>query len=807
MTNDKRIVLFIILMVAWMIASPYLMRLLGLDPGPRKPPPGLPNAAANKGIDAKGEPVAREAAAKEKEKDRTADAKAKGKPGNEPAPADREPKKPDVEVVNEMELVLGSLSDKAPDGYRLEVQLQQNGGGVDSVASSRYDAEFEDGRVRKRPLQLMRRDPAWPPSLAVTLSRGDAADMPPVAPNAEATDEAAAVQAKAAEAEDWSDSVLWEVVRDEKGRIVRPLSRGAAPADQAAADGQAVVFRLKSRLGVVITKTFRLWKNSDRFEVELQFESPDKERSFVYNLLGPHGIRIEGEWYTGTFRDVIFGQVGKADPVTYSAYDVANAKDKPVESTGVPLRYAGVENQYFATLVGPYPVPKDPRDRWDAKTTAIVLHKFENSLQKSDVGVRISSKPISVGPGQPVSHTYRVFAGPKVADALKDFGPDYDAERLASYHKSQWFGIPFASDLARHVITPTLGFTYSLTVWVSRLFGGSRGNYGIAIILLTVIVRALMFPLGRKQARIAQKMQELQPELKAIQEKFKDDKEKQTKETFALYKRHGNPQYSGCLPALIQLPIFVGLWQALNTSVALRHASFLWIRDLAAPDMLFRFPFEIPLIGSYLGHWFNVLPFAVVGLMLVQTKLFSPPPTTPEAEMQQKMMKYMMVFMAFMFYKVPSGLGIYFITSSLWAICERLLLPKVTHTHTQAQPEVVAEPASSGKAAPGRTGGAITAGSKPGQAATAGNGAPEKPPGKFAQFLEKLLDEARKDSTYRKASPEKPPGKFAQLLDKLREEAQKDAAHRKIVENRDSRDRDAKSGRDKGKPRSKPGRR
>ena len=91
--------------------------------------------------------------------------------------------------------------------------------------------------------------------------------------------------------------------------------------------------------------------------------------------------------------------------------------------------------------------------------------------------------------------------------------------------------------------------------------------------------------------------------------------------------------------------------------------------------MLFRFPFEI----LFLGHWFNLLPFVVVGLMLVQTKLFSPPATTPEAEMQQKMMKYMMVFMAVMFYKVPSGLGIYFITSSLWSIGERLLLPKITH--------------------------------------------------------------------------------------------------------------------------------
>jgi YidC/Oxa1 family membrane protein insertase len=781
MSNDKRIVLFIIVMVAWMIASPYLMRLLGIDPGPRKPPTRPPNAAAGKVLDEKGDRKTAAAADLGKGKAQSAGGKAQVKAANEPAPKDLEPKKPDVEVVNETDLVLGSVADKSPEGYRLEVQLQQNGGGVDSVASSRYDAEFEDGRVRKRPLQLMRRDPVLPPSLAVTLSRGDGGEDTAAAavPEPENPDERALARAKTAEAEDLSDSILWEVVRDDKGRIVRPIARDGRPADLAAADGQAVVFRHKSQLGVVVTKTFRLCKNSDRFEVDLKFESPDKERSLVYNLLGPHGIRIEGEWYTGTFRDVIFGQVGRSDPVTYSAYDVANAKDKPVESTGVPLRYAGVENQYFATLVGPYPLPKNPTDRWDAKTTAIVLHKVTDSLQKSDVGVKITSRPVTVRPDQPVSHTYRVFAGPKVADSLKDFGPEYEAERLASYHKSQW-GIPFASDLARHVITPTLAFTYYLTERVARLFGGTRGNYGIAIFLLTVIVRGLMFPLGRKQARVAQKMQELQPELKAIQEKYKDDKEKQTKETLALYRRHGNPQYSGCLPALIQLPIFVGLWQALNNSVPLRHASFLWIRDLAAPDMLFRFPFELPLVGYYLGHWFNVLPFAVVGLMLVQTKLFSPPPTSPEAEMQQKMMKWMMVLMGFMFYKVPSGLGIYLITSSAWAICERLLLPKVTHAQPQPQPAV--ETAATGKTAVSRAVTAASGAAKAAPGATAANGAPEKPPGKIAQFLERLLEEAQKDATYRK-----------------------------MVEERESRDRDrdgkSPRDRDKGKPRSRPGRR
>ena len=132
---------------------------------------------------------------------------------------------------------------------------------------------------------------------------------------------------------------------------------------------------------------------------------------------------------------------------------------------------------------------------------------------------------------------------------------------------------------------------------------------------------------------------------------------------------------SGCIPALIQLPIFVGLWQALNTSVALRHASFLWINDLAAPDMLFRFPIEV----MFLGHWFNLLPIVVVGLMLFQTKLFAPPPTTPEVEMQQKTMKYMMVFMAFMFSRFPSAWA----STSSRAASGRSAMPALAQDHSR----------------------------------------------------------------------------------------------------------------------------
>ena len=510
-------------------------------------------------------------------------------------------------------------------------------------------------------------------------------------------------------------------------------------------------------LGVELTKTFTLFKGENGFDVSLEFRSPERDQALFYTLLGPHGIPIEGEWYTGTFRDAFFGQVdgNKTKVVTRSAQEIVKAQQSPETFTSLPLKYAGIENQYFAVLVEPYPTPKTPESRWDSQTVGTVIHPPDPQFtQKADIGVEITSKPIAIGPNRPEVHTYRVFAGPKTTDALTPFG----AVELASYRKSGRFGIPYAPEVAA-IISPLLDRIYGLTTWVARAFGGSKGNYGVAIILLTLLVRMLMFPLGRKQAMAAKKMQDLQPLLKEIQEKYKNDREKQGRETMALYKKHGVNPLGGCLPALIQLPIFVGLWQALNTSVNLRQATFLYIQDLAAPDMLFKFPYDIEV--PWLGRYFNLLPFLVVTLMLVQTKLFSPPATTPEAETQQKMMKYMMIFMAFMFYKVPSGLGIYFITSSLWQIGERLLLPKVTHATIQ--------PGASGDA------GSPPGGGRGGKASSDGDGAPSKPPGKLAQLWERVKEEAAKDPTIRNLGFDKDQNK----------------------------DRD----RGKGKPRARPGRR
>ena len=735
MSSEKRLVLTLLLTVASVYGIQMVMERTGLIPPP--PPPEDPAAVAK--LDparAKDKGKAREAAKPARRQDDLPD-----DPFNPKVVVADPPGKPGPKRAKAAELVLGSDEDESPSAYQLRLQLDQKGASVAEATSARYDAEHDPAvrgiNGRKPRLKLIVQDPASdsPGSLALTVT---SATKAPRLANADPDAEDAVVlkQVEAA-----LDLVTWEVVRDrDDAPAVRTLTK-PHPVTKAPTECQELAFRTTaSDPAVTVTKVYRLWKGEDGFDVDLKFSSPSKDSKFTYKLFGPHGIPIEGEWYTSTFRDVFFGLAkgNSTDITTWASTDVVKAKNDPAyRLSTLPLKFAGVEDQYFATFVEAWPIPKTQEDRRDQESEPVVFAEDPKAPQKSDVGVEINSKPITVGPNLgEVVHTYRVYAGPKLAPSLLP----YEAEDLASYRKNQWITIPFASTLAKNVIAPLLDKIYALTQSVGHLFGWKNGNYGIAIILLTMTVRLIMFPLGRKQAMMAKKMQDLQPVLAEVKEKFKDDKEALTRETMAVWKRHKVNPAAGCVPALIQMPIFVGLWQSLNNSVALRHSSFLYIRDLAAPDMMFKFWMTIPFLGDY----FNLLPFLVVSLMLIQTKLFAPPATTPEAEMNQKMMKYMMVFMAFMFYKVPSGLGLYFITSSLWQIGERLLLPKVIAGHAKPAGEGD-EFGDKGKGwtGPGGSGGGN--GKGPGPKGGEGGGAQ----GWLGKRLEKLLEEAAKDKTIR----------------------------------------------------------
>jgi len=285
----------------------------------------------------------------------------------------------------------------------------------------------------------------------------------------------------------------------------------------------------------------------------------------------------------------------------------------------------------------------------------------------------IVSPTYDIPVGKKKTTRYRLFLGPKHKKILKNYG----LQSAIEYGWFSWVVKPMSTIL--------------------HLFYAIVGNFGLAIVMLTMVVRGAMFPISRKATRGAQMMQFLSPEMKKIAEKHKDDMEKRSRAQRELFSKYNYNPFSGCLLMFFQLPVFIGLYRCLSVDIELRDAPLIpgmsWCSNLAAPDMFWQWESAVnwTMITSretgWLGPFFNILPIITITLFILQQKMFTPPATDDQTRMQQKMMKYMMLFMGVLFFKVASGLCLYFIISSAWGIAERKLLPKV------GTPEEIAEKA------------------------------------------------------------------------------------------------------------------
>jgi YidC/Oxa1 family membrane protein insertase len=442
----------------------------------------------------------------------------------------------------------------------------------------------------------------------------------------------------------------------------------------AAADANARAYHLM--LTVAIT-------NNDR-----------KKHDVAYRQDGPNGLPAEGSWYvsakvgrtwsTEGLRDVVYQLAGNEVGVATCSQlaEKVEKVEKFRRDIGESSQFAehrplffGVDAQYFSVAMFP-----------DAETTAPNIERAValrvgdiEDLRKTltNTSLRLISKPMTLEPGATsVLQRYEVFAGPKRPQLLAT----YQLSGLINY------GWP----IFRMVAVP---MTYVLEFFYMLVH-----NYGLAIIMLTIVVRLGMHPMSRKQAQNALMMQKLQPELKEIQKKMKKDPEAGRKAQQELFAKHNYNPLGGCLLLLIQMPIFLGLYRALQVDVELRDAPLIshavrWCSNLAAPDMLFDWSgimphavnngtgfLWLPLIGPMLGlgPYLNLFPIITLVLFILQQKVMMPPAADEQAEMQQKMMKYMMVLMGLMFFKVAAGLCIYFIASTLWGLAEKRFLPKAT---------------------------------------------------------------------------------------------------------------------------------
>jgi YidC/Oxa1 family membrane protein insertase len=295
-----------------------------------------------------------------------------------------------------------------------------------------------------------------------------------------------------------------------------------------------------------------------------------------------------------------------------------------------PIDWAGSVTNYFAGAVLP-DQPAQARARFVAAAPA-------------HTGVaQIYFDPLQLSAGRSAERVFRVFIGPKEPERLEALGA----------------GLIHAIDFGWSWVEPLTRFFG----WLLQALHVFVPNYGVAIILLTILVRAVTAPLTNRQMRSMERMRKLSPKLQELREKYADDRQKQSEEMMALYRREGVNPLGGCLPMVLQLPVFIGLFYALRSSIQLRQAPFFgWIDDLSAPDVLA----EIPGIGIPI----RVLPLVMGATMLVQQKI------TPMQQMdpaQQKMMTIVMpIVMTVVFYQFPSGLVLYWMVSNVLAIAHQL---------------------------------------------------------------------------------------------------------------------------------------
>ena len=255
----------------------------------------------------------------------------------------------------------------------------------------------------------------------------------------------------------------------------------------------------------------------------------------------------------------------------------------------------------------------------------------------------------AIQPGTQYTYKYQLFMGPKRIQELKNVGND-----LHKVVDFGWFDI---------IAKPCL--------WLMNLFYSVIPNYGVAIIILTLLVKILLWPLGQKSYKSMSEMKKIQPLMKEIREKYKDDKQRMNQEVMGLYRTYKINPLGGCLPMVVQLPVFFALYRMLYEAIELRHAPFfLWIDDLAAPDRLFRFDFSIPFMEPPYG--IPVLTVVMGASMLLQQKMSPPMGDATQA----KMMMFMPIIFTVIFINFSSGLVLYWLVNNILSIAQQYYTQK-----------------------------------------------------------------------------------------------------------------------------------
>lgn len=414
----------------------------------------------------------------------------------------------------------------------------------------------------------------------------------------------------------------WEVDKDQL-RLLESSEKGE------------ITFSKSLDNGLNVLKRFKF--TADRYTINLEVEVQNNSSKEITNQLGLEWIgEIElaklakeenkdfGLKYSFFRNQKVekkeFG--GSATSGCIPGCGTQKTTTEPFETTEKgDIKWFSFEGEYFVALLIPPP----------SKEITLSVKGTEKNLLKAD----LNTSPISIPPKEKVNVSYQIYLGPKDEDLLKTLG--VGAEKLVDFG---FFTI---------VAKPLL--------WVLRLTNTVTKNYGIDIIILSILIKIIFLPLTQISMKSMKEMQKVQPEMNRLKEQHKNDKAKLQQEIMLLYKRRKINPMSGCLPMLIQIPVFIALYNALQYTMEMRHAPFFfWIKDLAAKDPIY------------------ITPIIMGATMVLQQKMT---PTAADPT-QAKMFLLMPVMFTFLFLNFPSGLVIYWLTNNVLSIAHQYYMNKKT---------------------------------------------------------------------------------------------------------------------------------
>lgn len=456
------------------------------------------------------------------------------------------------------------------------------------------------------------------------------------------------------------DSVNWELLESPEGQVR---------------------FRYTAPEGLRIVKVFTLGpeKHAVRMTVEVENLS-ETPLARAFEVVGAAGIVQEasggvypgiahGLWKDGKTISV---DTGEGSGCCGPAQILKDITEKPWERDPAEISWLAAVNKYFALVMVPrdsdragiakfrawaVEFPPEARRRLEHEKVSRLDPRAKELLDWTVNTVATSAilKDRTWAKGEKSAFEWTLYAGPKEGNALDE--GRFPEWRLGDLLDFGWFGL-----------------ISKLLLWIMGAMHYVLRNWGLAVIALVLIVRIAIYPISKKAQVSMFRMQKLQPQIKAIQERFKGDQQRINMETMAFMKEQGVNPIGGCLPLFLQLPVFLGLYNALLKDIHLRQQPFFgWITDLSQPDHLFTLPFNVPMHGT---DSFNLLPLVMTLTWFTQA-FMAPRSPDPQMAAQQKMFMIMPVVIGFMMYMSPSGLVLYWLVSTAWGIAEQQYIKKV----------------------------------------------------------------------------------------------------------------------------------